>query len=118
MPWAGLPDGFRMPFTMPSWLIKFLSGLLVAGVVGAAYLSWAWNHGLKPGTGIYEVKPGLSLRGFARELNARGVLPESHSFVWLAHLTGRDRGLKTRQYRFRHGTTRRGVPGQGGARAG
>lgn len=92
---------------MPSWLIKFLAGLLVAGVVGAGYLAWTWNHGLKPGTEIYEVKPGMSLRGFARELNARGVLSESHSFVWLAHLTGRDRGLKTGEYRFRDGMTAR-----------
>jgi UPF0755 protein len=88
-------------------LIKLAVGLLIAVVVGNGYLFWAWNHSLEPGAEIYEVKPGMPLRGFARELSARGVLPESHSFVWLAHLTGRDRGLKSGEYRFRDGMTAR-----------
>ncbi len=92
---------------MRPWLIKLAVGLLIAVVVGSGYLFWAWNHSLEPGTQIYEVKPGMSLRGFARELSARGVLPESHSLVWLAHLTGRDRGLKSGEYRFRDGMTAR-----------
>ena len=37
------------------------------------------------------------------------MLPESHSFVWLAHLTGRDRGLKSGEYRFRNGMTAMGL---------
>lgn len=86
-------------------LIKLVAGLLVACVIGAGYLFWAWNHSLKPGTEIYNVKPGMSLRAFARELSARGALPESHSFVWLAHLTGHDRALKSGEYRFRDGMT-------------
>jgi UPF0755 protein len=90
---------------MRSWLIKITAGLLVLGVLGAGYLTWAWNHALHPGGEIYDVKPGMSLRAFARELSARGVLPENHSFVWLAHLTGRDRGLKSGEYRFRDGMT-------------
>jgi UPF0755 protein len=88
-------------------MIKLVVGLLILVVVGNGYLFWAWNHALEPGTEIYEVKPGMPLRGFARELSARGVLPESHSFVWLAHLTGRDRGLKSGEYRFRDGMTAR-----------
>ncbi len=92
---------------MRPWLIKLVVGPLIAVVVGSGYLFWAWNHSLEPGTQIYEVKPGMSLRGFARELSARGVLPESHSLVWLAHLTGRDRGLKSGEYRFRNGMTAR-----------
>lgn len=92
---------------MRPWLIKLAVGLLIAVVVGNGYLFWAWNHSLEPGAEIYEVKPGMPLRGFARELSARGVLPESHSFVWLAHLTGRDRGLKSGEYRFRDGMTAR-----------
>jgi UPF0755 protein len=90
---------------MRSWLIKLAVVLLLGAVAGNGYLFWAWNHALYPGTEIYDVKPGMSLRGFARELSARGVLPESHSFVWLAHLTGRDRGLKSGEYRFRDGMT-------------
>jgi UPF0755 protein len=92
---------------MRPWLIKLAVGLLIVVVVGNGYLFWAWNHSLELGTEIYEVKPGMSLRGFARELSARGVLSESHSFVWLAHLTGRDRGLKSGEYRFRDGMTAR-----------
>jgi UPF0755 protein len=88
-------------------MIKLAAGLLVLAVIGNGYLFWAWNHALEPGTEIYEVKPGMPLRSFARELSARGVLPESHSFVWLAHLTGRDRGLKSGEYRFRDGMTAR-----------
>jgi UPF0755 protein len=88
-------------------MIKLAAGLLILAVVGNGYLFWAWNHALEPGTEIYEVKPGMPLRGFARELSARGILPESHSFVWLAHLTGRDRGLKSGEYRFRDGMTAR-----------
>lgn len=90
---------------MRPWLIRLAAGLLAVCVIGAGYLAWAWNHALYPGAEIYDVKPGMSLRAFARELSTRGVLPESHSFVWLAHLTGRDRGLKSGEYRFRDGMT-------------
>lgn len=92
---------------MRPWLIRLAAGLIIVAVVGNGYLFWAWNHALEPGTEIYEVKPGMSLRGFARELSARGVLAERHSFVLLAHLTGRDRGLKVGEYRFRDGMTAR-----------
>ncbi|OGI55278.1 MAG: hypothetical protein A3D32_03655 [Candidatus Muproteobacteria bacterium RIFCSPHIGHO2_02_FULL_60_13] len=88
-------------------LIRLVAGLAAACAIGAGYLFWAWNHSLKPGAEIYDVKPGMPLRAFARELSARGVLWESHSFVWLAHLTGRDRDLKSGEYRFRDGMTAR-----------
>lgn len=81
--------------------------LLFAGAVAGAYLYWAWNHPLQPGSDIYVVKPGTSLRAFARELSNRGVLPESHTLVWLAHLTGHDRDLKSGEYRFRNGMSAR-----------
>lgn len=81
--------------------------LLVLVAMAGAYLFWAWNHSLNPGTEIYEVKPGTTLRAFARELSRRGVLPESHSFVWLAYLTGHHRALKSGEYRFRNGMTAR-----------
>ncbi len=90
---------------MRTLLIRVVTGLLVLCVVGTGYLSWAWNHALYPGGEIYNVKPGMSLHAFARELSTRGVLPESHSFVWLAHLTGHDRALKSGEYRFRDGMT-------------
>jgi UPF0755 protein len=75
--------------------------------MAAVYLYWSWNHSLQPGTDIYAVKPGMTLRAFARELSSRGVLAESHSFVWLAYLTGHQRDLKTGEYRFRNGMTAR-----------
>ncbi len=82
-------------------------GLLVLSAMAAVYLFWSWNHPLQPGTEIYAVKPGMSLRAFARELSSRGVLPENHSFVWLAYLTGHQRDLKSGEYRFRNGMTAR-----------
>ena len=82
-------------------------GLLVLSAMAAVYLFWSWNHSLQPGMGIYAVKPGMTLRAFARELSSRGVLPESHSFVWLAYLTGHQRDLKSGEYRFRNGMTAR-----------
>ncbi|MEK7717550.1 MAG: endolytic transglycosylase MltG, partial [Pseudomonadota bacterium] len=75
--------------------------------MAAVYLFWSWNHPLQPGAEIYAVKPGMTLRAFARELSSRGVLPESHSFVWLAYLTGHQRDLKSGEYRFRNGMTAR-----------
>jgi len=74
-------------------------GLLGLGALAAVYLLWSWNHSLQPGTEIYTVKPGMTLRAFARELSNRDVLPESQSFVWLAYLTGHQRDLKTGEYR-------------------
>lgn len=82
-------------------------GLLVLSAMAAVYLFWSWNHSLQPGIEIYAVKPGMTLRAFARELSSRGVLPESHSFVWLAYLTGHQRDLKSGEYRFRNGMTAR-----------
>ena len=82
-------------------------GLLVLSAMAAVYLFWSWNHSLQPGMEIYAVKPGMMLRAFARELSSRGVLPESHSFVWLAYLTGHQRDLKSGEYRFRNGMTAR-----------
>ena len=82
-------------------------GLLVLSAMAAVYLFWSWNHSLQPGMEIYAVKPGMTLRAFARELSGRGVLPESHSFVWLAYLTGHQRDLKSGEYRFRNGMTAR-----------
>ena len=80
-------------------------GLLAACVTAVAYLYWAWQHPLSPGTEIYDVKPGMTLRSFARELGERGVLPESHSFVLLAYVTGHNRHMKSGEYRFRDGIT-------------
>lgn len=92
---------------MPSSLIRAIAALLVISAVVTGYLFWAWYHPLKPGAEIYEVKPGMSLRAFARDLSSRHVLPESHSFVWLAYVTGHQRDLKTGEYRFRNGMTAR-----------
>lgn len=92
---------------MRTALTKLLTGLLVLCAVAGAYLYWSWNHPLNPGTDVYAVNPGMTLRAFARDLSHRGVLPESHSFVWLAHVTGHSRDLKSGEYRFRHGLTAR-----------
>src|SRR3989304_772337 len=87
--------------------IRAAIGMLVLSAMAAVYLFWSWNHPLQPGREIYAVKPGMTLRAFARELSGRGVLPESHSFVWLAYLTGHQRDLKSGEYLFRNGMTAR-----------
>ncbi|MCR4300923.1 MAG: endolytic transglycosylase MltG [Sulfuricaulis sp.] len=92
---------------MRTSIIKVFVGAIGLFLLGAAYLLWAWNHPLRPGGEIYAVKPGTSLRAFAHGLSARKVLPESHSFVLLAHLTGHGRGLKSGEYRFRDGMSAR-----------
>ena len=92
---------------MRTSIIRLTVGTLGLILLGAAYLLWAWNHPLRTGGITFEVKPGTSLRAFARDLSARDVLPESHSFVLLAHLTGNDRALKSGEYRFREGMSAR-----------
>lgn len=90
---------------MRTALTKLIVILLMLAAMAGLYLSWAWNHSLKPGTEPYELKPGMTLRAFARELSQRGALPESQSFVWLAYLTGHSRDLKSGEYLFRNGMT-------------
>lgn len=88
-------------------LTRTITALLVVVAIGATYLFWAWGHSLRPGDETYLVKSGMTLRGFARELSQRGVLLESHSFVWLAYVTGHDRALKAGEYQFRDGMSAR-----------
>lgn len=87
-------------------LLKSLAAALAAlALVAGVYLYWAWHRALDPGPDTYVVPAGTTLRGFARELAARGVLSEPHSFVLLAHLKGVSRDLKAGEYRFRRGIT-------------
>lgn len=90
---------------MRAALAKLLIILIVLGVLASAYLYWAWNHRLEPGTETYLVKPGMTWHGLARELNNRGVLLERYSLVWLAYLSRHHRDLKSGEYRFRNGMT-------------
>ncbi|MDO8706103.1 MAG: endolytic transglycosylase MltG [Sulfuricaulis sp.] len=92
---------------MRAVLTRLIVILSMLAAVAGLYLSWAWNHSLTPGTETYEVKPGMTLRAFARELSRRGILSERHSFVWLAYLSGRSRDLKSGEYLFRNGMTAR-----------
>jgi UPF0755 protein len=74
-------------------------------LVTAGYFGWYWYRPLHPGEQTYEVRPGMTLRAFARELMARGVLYETHSFVTIATLAGRSRALKAGEYRFPEGSS-------------
>lgn len=76
-----------------------------AALVVGGYLYWAWHHPLSPGSEDYVVRPGTPLRALARDLSARGVLPEPYSLVVLAHLRGQGRMLKAGEYRFAEGIT-------------
>ena len=90
-------------------IIAFFAATIAGG---GGYLYWAWNHPLEPGTETFVIEPGTNLRDFARRLTARGVLRESHSFVWLAHITGHSRNLKAGEYRFNKGLTLSELLGQ------
>lgn len=90
-------------------LRSLLAAVLALASVLGIYLYWAWNRALDPGGDTYVVQPGTSLRAFARDLAARGVLSEPHSFVLLAHLKGVSRDLKAGEYRFRRGISPRAL---------
>jgi UPF0755 protein len=76
-----------------------LAGCLLAG----GYLAWYWLRPLNPGEAIYVLRPGAGPQSLARELVARGVLPEGTSFVWGTALLGRSGRLKAGEYRFTDG---------------
>ena len=100
-----------MPSSKPHWDRIRTSGAtnaVAAGLIAlllacGAYLYWAWYHPLEPGPKAYLVKPGTTLRGLARELHERDVLPEPYTIAWLGHVSGRSRLLKAGEYRFRPG---------------
>jgi len=81
-------------------------------VVAMSYLGWYWFHPLEPGPETFVVKPGMSLKAFARELGRRGVLHEQQSFLILANLLGQGRALKAGEYRFESGISARGILAQ------
>jgi len=93
----------RFLYSATSRYIALSAVALVAVVAG--YLYWSWNRALDPGPDVFVVKPGTTLKGFARQLAERGVLVDRHTFVWLAYATGRSRSLKAGEYRFRKGIT-------------
>lgn len=88
----------------------FAFGVIVALMAG--YLGWYWLRALEPGPETFVVKPGMSLKAFARELTRRGVLHESQSFVLLASVLGQGRGLKAGEYLFEPGISARGILAQ------
>ncbi len=73
-----------------------------------AYGAWYWFHPLHPGDTTkgdetFVLRPGTTVRAFARELTARGWLPEPHTFVAIAKLAGRSRAIKVGEYHFADG---------------
>jgi UPF0755 protein len=82
-----------------------LAAVVLAALALGAYVYWFSITELAPEAIIYEVRPGTTLRGFARQMHQQGVLPDSHTLVWLAYLRGQDRNLKAGEYRFRNGIT-------------
>jgi len=90
--------------------LVYALGAAVALTVG--YLGWYWFHALTPEPETIVVKPGMSLKAFARELTRRGVLHEPQSFVLLANLLGQGRALKAGEYLFEPGISARGILAQ------
>lgn len=81
-----------------------MAALLVPLSVGA-YLYYVATLKLRPGNDTYVVRQGVSLRAFARDLSASGLLPDAHTLVWLARIKGKSHDLKAGEYRFRNGIT-------------
>ncbi|HKQ30189.1 MAG TPA: endolytic transglycosylase MltG [Burkholderiales bacterium] len=90
------------------------AGLAVAALVGA-YLAWSWSHALHPGTDTYMVKPGTGLSALAAELQRRGAIWETRSFLLLGYVTFTKREFKVGEYRFRDGINAAGILEQVGA---
>lgn len=82
-----------------------LAAALVIALLGAGYLLRVATQRLNPGPDIYEVTPGMTLHGFNRELQRRGVTSDAYSLVILAYLRGKSRHLQAGEYRFRPGIT-------------
>ena len=87
-------------------LLNYLfAGVVLLVLALASYLYRFSITRLTPQEVIYVVQPGATLSGFAQQLYDQGVLPDSHSLVWLAYLKGQQRHLKAGEYRFRKGIT-------------
>jgi UPF0755 protein len=86
-----------------SWLQIAVITFMALFVLAGAYLGWYWHHPLHPGQELFDLRPGMTVRAFARELTARGVLPEARTFALIATLTGRARAIKAGEYRFDDG---------------
>lgn len=91
---------------------RLIYALGTVAVLAVGYLGWYWLHPLEPGAETFVVKPGMSLKAFARALERRGVLHESQSFVLLAAILGQGRGLKAGEYLFEPGISARGILAQ------
>lgn len=85
-----------------------VAGAAVALAVGG-YLIWFAALTLEPGTDTYTVEPGASLRGFSRQLHARGVLPDPYTLVLWAHVRGESRAMRAGEYQFRNGISPLGL---------
>jgi UPF0755 protein len=82
--------------------------LIAAGVAGAAW--YAWQAYTKPlplpvSPFAFEVRPGSTMSGVARELGAAGVLPQPLDLVALARIRAVDRAIKAGSYEIETGVT-------------
>jgi UPF0755 protein len=77
--------------------------VFVATFAIGVYAGWYWWRPLHPGAETYLLKPGSGLAALARELHARGALPEMRTFVIVGTLLGHARELKSGEYRFDDG---------------
>jgi UPF0755 protein len=85
-------------------LLRFLSFLFLMALAGSLLLA-AWTYSLVTSPARlpavpyeFSIESGNSLRGIAKQLAEAGVLPNSWSFVLLAHITGHQASIKAGDY--------------------
>jgi UPF0755 protein len=90
---------------------RILSAFVLLVLLAAAVLGWfahrSYTEPLNvPGsTFAFDVRPGATLAGVARDLGAAGVLPHPITLVGLARMRGVDRNIKAGSYEIEAGTT-------------
>ena len=90
----------RKDLAFPRLKLAILAGFAGLLVAMSVYLYWSWHRPLNLAGETFVVKPGTTLRGFARMLKERGAISDPYSLVWLGYLTGRSRQLKAGEYQF------------------
>ena len=91
-------------------IIRFILAIaLTLGLLSIVYFTWSWNRHLSQQVVTYQIAPGQTLRGLARELHEKKIIGSKLSFILLGFIRGDSRQLKVGEYRLQGGTSMRGL---------